>query len=176
MKLTRGKISKLYNKKKQTLKKLKNRKTSYRRKTIVNKKRVNLARGTLKKINYKKTKSTTENEPKYEGFNSDISLVDKNICENLTTKNTNEIGDKPVVKEHVNEESVSKEEVIEEPVINEEVNEEPVNEEPVNEKPVIKEPVNEEPDFLDELISIDLNELIVENQDNEDSAKEIEKL
>ena len=33
MKLTKGKIRKLYNKKKQSLKKPKNRKTSYKRKT-----------------------------------------------------------------------------------------------------------------------------------------------
>jgi len=50
MKLTKGKIRKLYNKKNQTLKKYKNKKASYERKTFRNKKSVNLARKTLKKI------------------------------------------------------------------------------------------------------------------------------
>lgn len=211
MKLTRGKISKLYNKKKQTLKKLKNRKTSYRRKTIVNKRRVNLARGTLKKFNYTKNKSIHENAAKYETTNSDISLVDKNIIENLTTKNTNEIVDEPLLNEQIVEEPALKEpvknepiteeqiieepineQIIEEPVTKESVTEQPVLEEPVTkesiieksvlkeqivDEPVLKEPViNEEPGVLDELISIDLNELIVENEDNEDGSKEIEEL
>jgi len=165
MKLTRGKIKKLYNKKKQTLKKVKNRKTTYGRKTCINKRRVNLARGTLKKFNYKKTKSTPENDPKYEGINSEISLIDKNITENLTSKNTNEMVDKTyieepvieepvndepvndelVLKEPINEEPVIKEPINEEPIVEEPVNEEPINEEPVNEEPVLKEQVNEEP-------------------------------
>jgi len=55
MKLTKGKISKLYNKKRQTLKKIKTGKTSYKRRTFRQRK-VNLARKTLKKFNYKKYK------------------------------------------------------------------------------------------------------------------------
>jgi len=50
MKLTKGKIRKLYNKRNQTLKKYKNKKASYERKTFRNKRSVNLARKTLKKI------------------------------------------------------------------------------------------------------------------------------
>ncbi len=50
MKLTKGKIRKLYNKKNQTFKKYKNKKASYERKTFRNKKSVNLARKTLKKV------------------------------------------------------------------------------------------------------------------------------
>jgi hypothetical protein len=50
MKLTKGKIRKLYNKRNQSLKKYKNKKASYERKTFRNKRSVNLARKTLKKI------------------------------------------------------------------------------------------------------------------------------
>ena len=55
MKLTKGKISKLYNKKRQTLKKLKKGKTSHKRRTF-RKRKINLARKTLKRFNYKKYK------------------------------------------------------------------------------------------------------------------------
>jgi hypothetical protein len=55
MKLTKGKISKLYNKKRQTLKKPKKYKASYKRRTF-RKRKVNLARKTLKRFNYKKYK------------------------------------------------------------------------------------------------------------------------
>jgi len=54
MKLTKGKIRKLYNKRNQTLKKYKNKKTSYEKKTFRNKKQLNLARKTLKRIAYEK--------------------------------------------------------------------------------------------------------------------------
>jgi hypothetical protein len=51
MKLTKGKISKLYNKKRQSLKKPKRKKLSNKIRTFRNKKYLNLARKTLK--NYK---------------------------------------------------------------------------------------------------------------------------
>jgi hypothetical protein len=54
MKLTKGKIRKLYNKRNQTLKKYKNKKTSYEKKTFRNKKQLNLARKTLKRFAYEK--------------------------------------------------------------------------------------------------------------------------
>ena len=50
MKLTKGKIRKLYNKRKQTLKKYRNKRASCERKTFRNKRSINLARKTLKKI------------------------------------------------------------------------------------------------------------------------------
>ena len=50
MKLTKGKIRKLYNKRNQTLKKYRNKRVSYERKTFRNKRSINLARKTLKKI------------------------------------------------------------------------------------------------------------------------------
>ena len=49
MKLTKGKISKLYNKKRQSFKKPKRRKLSNKRRTFRNKKHLNLARKTLKR-------------------------------------------------------------------------------------------------------------------------------
>jgi hypothetical protein len=55
MKLTKGKISKLYNKKKQTMKKKANkRKSSKKNRTFRRKQKVNLARKSLKRLRYKK--------------------------------------------------------------------------------------------------------------------------
>jgi archaellum component FlaC len=62
MKLTKGKIRKLYNKKNQTLKKYKNKKASYERKSFRNKKQVNLARKTLKEFAYNKPRGGGGNE------------------------------------------------------------------------------------------------------------------
>ena len=50
MKLTRGKINKLYNKQKQTMKKYKNKKGFEKNKTFRNKKHLNLHKSTLKKL------------------------------------------------------------------------------------------------------------------------------
>ena len=53
MKLTKGKLSKLYNKKKQSCKKkINKRKSSNRSKTFRKNKKTNLARKSLKRINY----------------------------------------------------------------------------------------------------------------------------
>jgi hypothetical protein len=60
MKLTKGKISKLYNKKRQTLKKHKRLNPSYKKRTFRNKRKVNLARKSLKRFNYKKYKGGKE--------------------------------------------------------------------------------------------------------------------
>jgi hypothetical protein len=65
MKLTKGKILKLYNKKKQTLKKYKPNKcdnTSSKIKSFKNKKSINLANKSLKRINYKKNMVDNKNE------------------------------------------------------------------------------------------------------------------
>jgi hypothetical protein len=55
MKLTKSKISKLYNKTRQSLKRYKKRKSSYKKRTF-RKRKVNLARKSLKRFNYKKHK------------------------------------------------------------------------------------------------------------------------
>jgi hypothetical protein len=52
MKLTKGKIAKLFNKQKQSLKKRKNRKYSYNHRTFRNKNNFNLHNNTLKQIVY----------------------------------------------------------------------------------------------------------------------------
>lgn len=83
MKLTKGKISKLYNKKKQSLKKAKKRKLSHKRRTFRNKRKVNLARKTLKRFNYKKYKggAISEEIPKEENITT--SNVEENQLNNL---------------------------------------------------------------------------------------------
>ena len=84
MKLTKGKISKLYNKKKQSIKRNKKQKKSYKRRTFRNKKRTNLARKTLKKFNYKKYKGgdgETDNVPK----NDEITLTNSDQPLDITS-------------------------------------------------------------------------------------------
>ena len=62
MKLTKGKISKLYNKKKQSLKKKITRKKSNKIRTFRNKPPLNLARKSLKRFNYKKYRGGGDGE------------------------------------------------------------------------------------------------------------------
>jgi hypothetical protein len=63
MKLTKGKISKLYNKKKQSLKKKVNkRKTSNKNKTFRKKRNIHLARKSLKRFHYKKSRGGAEGD------------------------------------------------------------------------------------------------------------------
>ena len=62
MKLTKGKISKLYNKKKQSLKKEKQRKITKKGQTFRKYKRMNLAKKTLKNFNYNKVGGIGEGE------------------------------------------------------------------------------------------------------------------
>ena len=66
MKLTKGKISKLYNRKKQTLRKKKpsKRKSSKKNRTFRRKRGVNLSTKTLKRIRYKKHKGGKNDEDK----------------------------------------------------------------------------------------------------------------
>lgn len=61
MKLTKGKISKLYNKKRQSFKKPKRKNLSNKRRTF-RKRHLNLARKTLKRHNYKKRRGGAEND------------------------------------------------------------------------------------------------------------------
>ena len=66
MKLTKGKISKLYNKKKQSLKKVNKRNGSNKskNKTFRRKRHINLARRSLKRIHYRKQRGGEEELPK----------------------------------------------------------------------------------------------------------------
>ena len=92
MKLTKGKISKLYNKKKQSLKKINKKKNvsknsrSFKRKNILN-----LATKTLKKNKYKKLKGGVNEEilndlgnPSGENISLDTDLLSKNVYEDNT--------------------------------------------------------------------------------------------
>ncbi len=77
MKLTKGKISKLYNKKKQTLKKPK-KKTSRKIKTFRNKKHLNLERKTLKR-HYKKRRGGADNNTNILSPTKSITNSDDNM-------------------------------------------------------------------------------------------------
>ena len=111
MKLTKGKISKLYNKKKQSLKKVNKRKGSNKskNKTFRRKRHINLARRSLKRFHYRKQSGGEE-----------IAKVDvnKNINEGLFVpeKIVTETGD-TVVPEMVVPETVAPEMVVPETVV-----------------------------------------------------------
>ena len=79
MKLTKGKISKLYNKKRQSLKKHKKLKTSYKKRTFRNKRKINLARKSLKRLHHRK----------YKGGDGDDTPKD-DTKENIKTETTNQ--------------------------------------------------------------------------------------
>lgn len=88
MKLTKGKISKLYDKKKQSLKKHKKLKSSYKKRTFRNKRKVNLARKSLKRLHDRKYKggAETDETPKDDtNKNINQSTMEENITE--STKN-----------------------------------------------------------------------------------------
>jgi hypothetical protein len=68
MKLTKGKISKLYNKKKQSLKKIKQKKITKKTQTFRKYKKLNLARKSIKNINYNKIGGVNEAENDYITF------------------------------------------------------------------------------------------------------------
>ena len=159
MKLTKGKISKLYNKNKQTLKKKANkRKTSNKSKTFRRKQKINLARKTLKRFHYKKQKGGEIIPPK-EVTTKDDADVDIVSSENVATPIEKSVVQpveesvvseaKPVVSEAepVVQPVVSEAEPVEKPVVSEA---EPV-EEPVVE-PVVSEAehlVDEEPPIVE---------------------------
>ena len=85
MKLTKGKISKLYNKKKQTMKKKANkRKSSKKNRTFRRKQKVNLARKSLKRLRYKKLSGGvgTDDVPKTDeelGIFPPVATVEENV-------------------------------------------------------------------------------------------------
>ena len=139
MKLTKGKISKLYNKNKQTLKKKANkRKTSNKSKTFRRKQKINLARKTLKRFHYKKQKGGEIIPPK-EVTTKDDADVDIVSSENVATPI-----EKSVVQP-VEESVVSEAEPVEseaEPVVQPVVSEaEPVVQPVVSEAEPVVQPV-----------------------------------
>jgi len=124
MKLTKGKISKLYNKNKQTLKKKANkRKTSNKSKTFRRKQKINLARKTLKRFHYKKQKGGEIIPPK-EVTTKDDADVDIVSSENVATpieKSVVQPVEEPVVSEAepVVSETEPVVQPVEEPVVSE---------------------------------------------------------
>jgi hypothetical protein len=128
MKLTKGKISKLYNKNKQTLKKKANkRKTSNKSKTFRRKQKINLARKTLKRFHYKKQKGGEIIPPK-EVTTKDDADVDIVSSENVAT---------PIEKSVVQ----PVEQPLENPVVSET---EPVEKPVVSEAKPVEKPVESE--------------------------------
>jgi hypothetical protein len=93
MKLTKGKISKLYNKKKQSLKKVKkNGKKNSKKKTFRRKRGFNLANKSLKKSNYKKVRGGAENTDSKENTDTNGNPKDDDISQaNSLEKKTNEV-------------------------------------------------------------------------------------
>jgi len=81
MKLTKGKITKLYNKKRQSFKKPKRRKLSNKRRTFRNKKYLNLHKKSLKRYHYNKTKGGADEDSKEE-------LTTPNLVENVEPVDT----------------------------------------------------------------------------------------
>jgi hypothetical protein len=100
MKLTKGKISKLYNKKRQSLKKHKKLKSSYKKRTF-RKRKVNLARKTLKKIHYKK----------YRGGEGEDTVPPKDV-DTFNEPAVNQPTEQPIVVEQ----PIVEEPIVEEPV------------------------------------------------------------
>ena len=98
MKLTKGKISKLYNKKSQSLKKYKKLKSSYKKRTFRNKRKVNLARKSLKKLHYRKYRGGEgdDNDTPKDNTNETINTVtaDQPISNNTTENPVTETSDK----------------------------------------------------------------------------------
>jgi hypothetical protein len=154
MKLTKGKLSKLFHKKKQTMRRYKNQR-KYRRasKTFRQKKPLNLHRSSMKKfVDPRKIEWIGGTDP-----DEKVPLVVKPASDEATITTSETITEpvpepmsEPVPEEPVAEEPVAEEPVAEEPVpepISEPVAEEPVPE-PVAEEPVsepISEPIAEEP-------------------------------
>jgi len=98
MKLTKGKISKLYNKKKQSLKKKVNKKkSSSRNKTFRKKRNIHLARKSLKRFHYKKHRGGAEDGegegmPKVdETSNSVTENINQSTSETLNQSNTENV-------------------------------------------------------------------------------------
>jgi hypothetical protein len=91
MKLTKGKISRLYNKKRQSLKKHKKLNSSYKKRTFRNKRKVNLARKSLKRLHYRKHRGgegDDDDTPK-DGINeTNQSMIEKDTTKLTENPNT----------------------------------------------------------------------------------------
>ena len=152
MKLTKGKISKLYNKNKQTLKKKANkRKTSNKSKTFRRKQKINLARKTLKRFHYKKQKGGEIIPPK-EVTTKDDADVDIVSSENVATPIEKSVV-QPVEESVVSEAKpvVSETEPVEKPVVSET---EPVEKPVVSEtEPVVQPVVSEAEPVVQPVVS-----------------------
>jgi hypothetical protein len=84
MKLTKGKITKLYNKKRQSLKKKNNkRKTSSKNKTFRKKRNIHLARKSLKNFHYKKQRGGEDGETTTPKTEEDSDSVKENMNQQL---------------------------------------------------------------------------------------------
>ena len=151
MKLTKGKLSKLFHKKKQTMRRYKNQR-KYRRasKTFRQRKPLNLHRSSMKKIGRVGGADPDEKVPLVVKPASDEATTTTEMVSEPITEPVPEPVSEPVVEPVP--ESTAAEEPVPEPVVEEPVSEpvaeepvsEPVAEEPVSE-PVAEEPVSEEP-------------------------------
>ena len=93
MKLTKGKISKLYNKKKQSLKKYKKSKTSSNSKTFRKKRNINLANTSMKRMYRKKKGGLKEDIKEDEGEKDDKEEKEKEEDKEEKEKKDDEIKD-----------------------------------------------------------------------------------
>ena len=184
MKLTKGKISKLYNKQKQSVKRRKNKRShSNKKNTFRKRRRYNLARKSLKRLHYKTGGAVYDNNAALNNQNE--QLVDQSSVEPPVIEATPYVEppimeaasyiEPPVtIEEPVMEPPLTMEEPVkvEEPVTMEDPVMEPpltmedpvtVEEMPVKvEEPVIEEPVIEEPPIIVEEPVIEKPPIIVE--------------
>jgi hypothetical protein len=104
MKLTKGKISKIINKKKQSVKKINNKKRrTSKNKTFRKKKSLNLANKTLKRIKYKKTKGGNENKLPVSKVSRSDSVKEDESSVNLENLNTTQTDKTVSEEEHDND-------------------------------------------------------------------------
>lgn len=112
MKLTKGKISKIFNKKKQSLKKIKkNKKTKSIIKTFRKKRNINLANKTIKKLKYTKHKGGDINE------NEDLNTPKNEetiVSPTLQNVNEDEDAEFPIVNQDENVIDVNNDEIFDE--------------------------------------------------------------
>ena len=154
MKLTKGKISKLYNQKKQSFKKYNNKKKAKNYKSFRNKKYINLANKSLKQI---KKGGTNDSNPLLNDTNQIINVTDSfNVILNSLAEKTADI----VLKKINTKDTIQYQEPfntvktqadtaannsllpISKELQPQSTNEVPVNETPINETPINETPIN----------------------------------
>ena len=128
MKLTKGKILKLYNKKRQTVKKFKTGKSSYKRRTF-RKRKFNLARKTLKTFNYKKYKggfnnakeenNTLPSSIEAQNFSNDeinapTNILEQSVQDNTTQPPVEDFTTQPPVEDDITQQSIDDNNIIKE--------------------------------------------------------------